>query len=132
MSESSKKQSAFWFAVFAVSNLAYTYIQDDLRPNDEGDSETFQYLMGIGPNLFAAISVPSLFMITLPYLLKSSDSEKSRIKMLVLSASVSLLGLSVWEVVQITTNNGFFDPHDLYWTGIGTIVFVLLGSTLKS
>jgi hypothetical protein len=111
-----------WFALFALCSLAYTFVQDDLRPNYHGDDALIIYLLGVAPNFFPAMGLPALFVILLPQL-KPGNNPWFHGKRQYTANAISLLGLLLWEFAQTAFVKARFDWHDVLWTCIGALVF---------
>jgi len=112
----------YWFALFALCSLAYTYVQDDLRPNYHGDDVVIIYLLGVAPNFFPALGLPALFVILLPQL-KPGNNPWFHGKRQYTANAISLLGLLLWEFAQTAFAKARFDWHDVLLTCIGALVF---------
>jgi hypothetical protein len=57
---------------------------------------------------------------------KPSTSVWLNGKAQILSISISVIGLSLWEFAQTFSTRGHFDWHDLIWTIIGALSFYLI------
>ncbi len=122
MKTSSK--SYFWLAVFAVCFISYQQISDNIRPEYNGDDYIMKYLLGIAPNFFPAIGIPSLFVVLIPQL-KINGKWMNEKKHLIANI-ISTTGLITWEFIQTYSTKLHFDWNDILWTFIGACVFQLL------
>lgn len=117
----SSNKMYYWFALFAVCFISYQQISDNIRPNYNGYNLIIKYLLGIAPNFFPAIGIPSLFLILIPQLKWTNKWFKD--KKQITANVISLSGLISWEFIQSTSTKLHFDWNDILWTIIGAIVF---------
>jgi hypothetical protein len=117
----SSNKMYYWFALFAVCFISYQQISDNIRPNYNGNNLTIKYLLGIAPNFFPAIGIPSLFLILIPQLKWTNKWFKD--KKQITANVISLTGLISWEFIQSSSTNLHFDWNDILFTIIGAIVF---------
>jgi hypothetical protein len=120
-----KKSIYYWFAIFAISFVAFQILQD-IRKDYAGESLAVKYFLGVAPNFFPAIGLPALFVILIPEIFGKNKKfkricENSRIA----SSITSLVGLIIWEVLQLTGNLKF-DWNDILWTILGALIFQLI------
>lgn len=125
-----KKEIYFWFGIFALSTIAYSYIQDTLRPASIDYPDYLQYLLGVAPNYFAGISLPAIFMLLIPHL-KPKAKTWTIIRVRNWSMLISIIGLLIWEFLQLTTQNGHFDIQDILWTFLGVFTFLILQQLIQ-
>ena len=114
----------YWLAIFAICFISYQQISDNIRPEYVGDNYIIKYLLGVAPNFFPAIGIPSLFVVLIPQLkitYKWINDKKHLIANL-----ISITGLITWEFIQAYSANLHFDWNDILWTLIGAFVFQLL------
>lgn len=117
----------YWFAIFALTSIAYQLVQDNIRPNYKGDDVIIKYLLGIAPNFFPAIGVPALFVILIPEFNKGKNPNQWFTNKIHITANlISLAGLLSWEFLQTTTTRGRFDWNDILWTLFGALIFQLI------
>jgi len=117
------KLEYYWFLIFALCFTAFNQIQDNFRPNYSGDDTIIKYLLGVAPNFFPAIGIPSLFIMVIPLVLKKNNSETWIYKKRHLSANLfSVIGLVGWEFAQLS-GKLIFDWNDILWTLIGALSF---------
>jgi hypothetical protein len=83
-----------------------------------------KYLLGIAPNFFPAIGIPSLFVVLIPQL-KINGKWMNEKKHLIANI-ISTTGLITWEFIQTYSTKLHFDWNDILWTFIGACVFQLL------
>ncbi len=121
------KPAYYWFAIFALTFIAYQLVQDSIRPNYNGGNLIIKYLLGVAPNFFPSIGIPALFVILIPELHnKNPTNVWLNSKKHLTAILISLIGLLSWEFMQLTTTKGRFDWHDVLWTLIGALIFYLI------
>ena len=115
---------AYYF-VFAISFLLFPIVQNDIRPNYEGDNELVVYLLGVAPNFLPGVGLPALLYVVIPEVFKSHTSLfRNR---LYWSVAISITGLVGNEFVTLfTPGQGVFDWNDIGWTIIGAGMFVAI------
>ncbi len=125
-----KRQSYFWFGLFAFATISFTLVQDDIRPNYNGQSKLIKYILGIAPNYFAGLGLSSFFVVMINHINSSSKKPSASIwlnsKAYISSILISVIGLSLWEFMQTFSTRGHFDWHDLAWTILGASTFYLI------
>lgn len=119
--------------IFAISFISYQLIQDNIRTNFVFENEIVKYLLGVAPNFFPAIGIPSFFIVVF-LSLRSKNLKGNYLseRIHLFSMPISLTGLTAWEVTQIFAPYGYFDWHDILWTFIGTSVFYLIWMFIPS
>jgi len=128
-----RKTVYYWFAVFALTSLAYQLVQDHLRPGYNGGHASVIYLLGIAPNFFPAVGLPALFVILLPEVWRRQQPDGLFMRKLhIIANMIALGGLLTWEFLQPFTTRGRFDWHDVLWTLIGAGVFHWLWTVTPS
>ena len=124
------RQSYFWLGLFAFGTIAFTHVQDNIRPNYHGQSDLIKYLLGIAPNYFAGLGLCSFFVIMITHINSTSKKPSTSVwlnsKAQFSSIFTSVIGLSLWEFAQTFSAHGHFDWHDLIWTIIGPLTFYLI------
>jgi glycopeptide antibiotics resistance protein len=118
------KSLYYWFALFALCFITYQQVQDNIRPAYADGNLTIKYLLGIAPNFFSAIGIPSLFIVIIPQM-KLTNKWLNKKKHITANL-ISLAGLITWEFLQTITTRGYFDWNDILWTLIGAFVFQLI------
>lgn len=125
-----KQQSYFWFGLFAFGTIAFTLVQDNIRPNYSGQNDLIKYLLGIAPNFFAGLGLSSFFVVMITHINSTSKKPSTSVwlnsKAHISSIVISVIGLSLWEFMQTFSTRGHFDVHDLIWTIIGALTFYLI------
>jgi hypothetical protein len=117
------KPQYYWFLIFAICFMVFNQIQDNIRPNYNGDSSVIKYILGVAPNFFPAIGIPALFVLLIPYVLKKKYLGTWLYKKRHLSANlISVIGLVGWEFIQVAGKLKF-DWNDILWTLIGALLF---------
>jgi hypothetical protein len=110
--------------IFAISFISYQLIQDNIRTNFVFENEIVKYLLGVAPNFFPAIGIPSFFIVVfLSLRSKNLKGNYLSVRIHLFSMPISLTGLTAWEVTQIFAPYGYFDWHDILWTFFGAAVF---------
>jgi hypothetical protein len=123
------KPEYLWFAIFAVTSIAYQLVQDYIRPNYSGDHLTIIYLLGIAPNFFPSIGLPALFTVLISAIRENKTNKWLNSHKHLTANLISMSGLLLWEFLQPITKNGQFDWHDVLWTIIGALIFHLIWIT---
>jgi hypothetical protein len=109
--------------------IAYQLVQDNIRPNYNGDNLTVKYLLGIAPNFFPSIGIPALFLLLIPELSKNKTNKWLNSNKHITANIISVIGLLSWEFLQMNTLRGRFDWNDVPWTFIGAFIFQLIWTT---
>ncbi len=130
-----KNQSYFWLAIFAFGTIAFTLVQDKIRPNYSGQNDVINYLLGIAPNYFAALALSAFFVVMIFHInegaKKPATSPWFTNYAHHTAAAISLTGLSLWEFAQNYSSRGHADWHDIIWTLGGTSTFYLIWYIVK-
>ena len=122
------KAEYYWFLIFAICFTAFNQIQDNIRPNYNGDNSVIEYLLGVAPNFFPAIGLPALVIILIQQSAKERNSNSSFYLKRHLSANlISIFGLVGWEFIQLFGKLQF-DWNDILWTFIGALLFHFIWS----
>ena len=103
-----------------LSFVGVIIIKGVLRPMHLGLSDTGIFLMGTLPNFFAATGFVALF-----FLISEIHSDKvaflkSSVARLNASTALTIVGLSVWEVIE-TLFGSRIDPYDIAMTIAGSL-----------
>ena len=121
------KLSTRYGAVGIAALAALTAVQW-LRENGHSKGEIPAYLLGVLPNLFAAIAITFVVLSFFADQRKLSHSRNAT-PWFLLSATISGAGLTGWEYIQRTSGRFVFDLHDIAATIVGmalSVVFFLL------
>ncbi len=117
------KPSYWYYIVFAVCFLGFTYLEDYVRASYEGSSAIITYILGFIPNYLPAVGIPCFFYVALPHIFgKKHSITLSKIAQIYV-VIFSCFGLIAWEFTQILLPLGTFDWHDVLWTLFGGITF---------
>jgi hypothetical protein len=120
-----KKSAYYWFAIFAISFVAFQIIQE-IREDYAGENLAVKYFFGVAPNFFPAIGLPSLFVILIPEIVGKNKKFKRICENRHIASNItSLVGLIIWEVLQLAGNLKF-DWNDILWTILGALTFQLI------
>jgi hypothetical protein len=80
----------------------------------------------VAPNFFPAIGLPSLFVILIPEIFGKNKKIKRICENRHIASNItSLVGLIIWEVLQLIGNLKF-DWNDILWTILGALTFQLI------
>lgn len=118
------KSLFYWFSLFVICFISFQQISDNFRPSYNGSNLIVIYLLGIAPNFFPAIGIPSLFVVIIPQLKRNNKWLKEN-KHLTANL-ISLKRLISWEFIQTNSKKLHFDWNDILWTFIGAFVFQLV------
>ena len=120
------KNEHFWLLIFAVNFASFQLVQDYIRPQYAGDSNLIRYFLGVAPNFFPAVGIPSLFMVLLPILFSGNLSSRFILKRHLTSNLISVTGLVCWEILQFT-GKLVFDWHDIvFFLNSGSDLLIIL------
>ncbi len=126
----SKQEAYFWFGLFVFGTIAFTVVQDNIRPNYIGTSDLIKYLLGVAPNYFAGLGLSSFFVVMIIHINSSSKKPYKSTwlnnKAQLSSIIISVIGLSIWEFMQTFSTRGHFDWHDIIWTILGASTFYFI------
>lgn len=126
------KSQYTYYLIFAICFAGFQYIEDVVRVNDDRSNPLVSYLLGVTPNFLPAIGISALFFVMIPELWKSTRHRLLTTKRHITVVVVSVSGLIAWEFVQIAAPNGTFDWHDVLWTLIGGVCFLILQRSISS
>lgn len=122
------KLSTRYGAVGIAALAALTAVQW-LRENGYSHGEIPGYLLGVLPNLFAAVAITFVVLSFFADQRKLSHSRNA-IPWFLLSATISGAGLTAWEYIQRSSGRFVFDLHDIAATIMGlalsVVVFLLV------
>ena len=110
-----------------LSFFGVIIIKTIIRPKHLHLSDTFDFLQGTLPNLFAG---SGLFVITFVYFRALYNNENSIMKRISFAFAFSFFGLTLWELIQYFM--GFpIDYFDILMTGIGNLLSIFLVYLLR-
>lgn len=121
------KLSTRYGAVGIAALAALTAVQW-LRENGYAHGDLPGYLLGVLPNLFAALAIAFVVLSFFSDQRKLTDSRNAT-PWFLLAATISGAGLTGWEYIQRTSGRFVFDLHDIAATIVGlalSVVFFLL------
>lgn len=117
------------YGAVGISALAALTAVQWLRENGHADGEIPAYLLGVLPNLFAAIAITFVVLSFWADQRKLSHSRNAA-PWFLLSATISGAGLTGWEYIQRSSGRFVFDLHDIAATIMGlalsVVVFLLV------
>jgi hypothetical protein len=91
--------------------------------------EIVSYLMGVMPNVLAAIAIPFVFLGIWADQRPGESYPALRQRFVIVSLFTGL-GLTAWELLQQSSHSLVFDLHDIGATiiglGVGILLFILL------
>lgn len=90
---------------------------------------TRDYLLGVGPNFAAALAITFVLLSIWSDRNKDAAFAASK-RAFFICAAISGIGLTAWELFQMTSKRLVFDPHDLGATlvgiGVAGVLFFVL------
>ena len=95
------------------------------RKQEYGAPETVLYLMGVLPNVAAAIAIPFV-LLSIWADQKPAATHQAARRSFVILMLIAGVGLIAWEFMQQSSNSLFFDYHDIAATIFGLVVAWLL------
>ena len=116
------KNGLFFLLFGFLPGIGYQAIQDRWRLAFADASESVVYLLGVAPNALGVLSLAAgLLVIGHYYFPTFTYAKLGRY-----AVFTSLIGLTLWELLQIWLPNGTFDLHDLLWTAVGAALTWLI------
>lgn len=107
------------YGLAGIGALALLSLVHWLRGRPVPDEPIFAYLLGVLPNLAAAIAIT--FVLLSIWADQNQDAPNAAARLWFAAfAAGSASGLIGWEMVQRTSARLVFDPHDIGATLIGT------------
>ncbi len=103
-----------------------------VRPFLYGKSNAVVFIFGLLPNLAAAFSIPFPIMFFCIQSLRFKIRTKMFSWLFILIVIISMGGLFIWEVVQKLIWDMPFDNNDIWATGIGGVLSILVYILLLS
>lgn len=117
------------YALVAISALAILSLVHWGRASKYDGAEFVIYLMGVLPNVAAAIAIPFVLLGIWADQNQSPSYTAAR-RIFVAVTIVAGVGLITWELIQLSSRNLVYDTHDIIATlvglGIGSLFFILL------
>ena len=113
----------YYYIIFGITFSLFSLVQENIRPNYNGENRLIIYILGVLPNFLPGIGLSSLFYVIIPEVFKPNTFIfKKRLKW---SVIISMSGLVLNEVITIFTPGiGVFDWNDILWTLIGGGLFL--------
>ena len=97
--------------------------------------DTVLYLLGVLPNVAAAIAIPFV-LLSIWADQKPAATYSAARRIFVVLTLFAGVGLVTWELVQLSSQTLVFDPHDIGATilglGVGWLLFTLLTPTANA
>lgn len=109
------------YASAGIAALAVLSLGHWLRALRAFDSPIATFILGVLPNVAAAVAIPFVVAGVLADMRKARPVPVSRRAFTMLNAG-SVLGLAGWELVQRTSTTLRFDVDDLVATLVGALV----------
>ncbi|QJR37647.1 hypothetical protein [Gemmatimonas groenlandica] len=106
------------YALVGISALAVLSLVSWARRVRFSGAESVMYLMGVLPNVAAAIAIPFILLGIWADQQPNASYDRTRRAFVVVLVGTGVL-LVAWEFVQLTSRGLVFDPHDLVATCIG-------------
>lgn len=122
----------WYYIVFAISFAGFQYLEEVIRANYQGNNFLVNYFLGVVPNFFPAIGIPCILYRIIPEIINNPKSSLLKEKAHITVFVFTQVGLILWEIQQIWAVNGTFDWHDILWTIIGGLLFLLLWKYISS
>lgn len=113
------------FGLAGIGALALLSLVHWLRGRPVPDEAIQTYLLGVLPNLAAAIAITFVLLSIWADQNKEAPYAEAR-RRFAAFAAISAAGLVAWEIVQRTSARFVFDPHDVGATLVGTGVAFLI------
>ena len=115
----------YYYIIFGITFSLFSLVQENIRPNYNGENRLIIYILGVLPNFLPGIGLSSLFYVIIPEVFKPNTFIfKKRLKW---SVIISMSGLVLNEVITIFTPGiGVFDWNDIVWTFIGGGLFLTI------
>ena len=117
------------YALVAISALAILSLVHYGRTSQYDGAELVIYLMGVLPNVAAAIAIPFVSL-SIWADQKQRLSYAAARRIFVASTLLAGVGLIGWELLQLSSRNLVYDTNDIAATlvglGMGSLFFMLL------
>ena len=108
-------------AAMGMLGLALLSSTQWARENISSNSSLFQFFLGVSPNIAAGYAMPLIIASFLPKVVKNENKREAR-KLFLYVAAFTTFGLIVWEFIQVTSENLYFDTNDIIATFIGAFL----------
>lgn len=109
------------YGVAGIAALAALTGVQWLRENGYSRGDVDGFLLGVLPNLLAAIAI-TFVVLSFGADQRKLDGYRAAIPWFVGSAAIAGAGLIVWEIIQRTSGNFVFDVYDIGATLVGLVV----------
>jgi hypothetical protein len=109
------------YGIAGIGALAALTSVQWLRENGYAHGEAPGYLLGVLPNLFAAIAITFVVLSFCADQRKLTTYDGAR-PWFLLSAAIAGVGLIGWEVIQRSSGRFVFDYHDIGATLLGLVL----------
>jgi len=113
------------YGIAGIGALAALTVVQWLRENGYAHGEVPGYLLGVLPNLFAAVAITFVVLSFCTDQRKLTAYGTAR-PWFLLSAAIAGVGLIGWEVVQRSSGRFVFDEHDIGATLVGLVLSAAL------
>ncbi|OYW21884.1 MULTISPECIES: hypothetical protein [unclassified Sphingomonas] len=113
------------YGLVSIGALALLSLVHLMRGIDREWPPIVAYLMGVMPNIAAAIAIPFVVLGYLADQRKTAPPAAFR-RWFYAAATVSLIGLIGWELLQRRSTGLIFDVDDIGATFVGTMIAVML------
>jgi hypothetical protein len=113
------------YGVAGIGALAALTAVQWLRENGYTHDETAGYLLGVLPNLFAAVAITFVVLSFCADQRKLTAYPGARPWFLI-SAAIAGVGLIGWEIIQRSSGRFVFDFHDIGATLVGLVLSAAL------
>ena len=89
------KKHFLYYTIFGISFFLFGLVQSYIRPSYVGGNDLVIYFLGVAPNFFPGIGIPSFFYVSIPEVFKSNSSVyKNKLKWSVVISMVGLIAVS--------------------------------------
>ena len=109
------------YALVGIAALAAVTAVQWLRENKLLRGEVPDYLLGVLPNLCAAVAITFVLLSILADQMKLIEYRTAR-RWFLFAGAIAGVGLIGWEVVQLTSDNLIFDFNDIGATLAGLVL----------
>jgi hypothetical protein len=113
------------YGIAGIGALAALTAVQWLRENGYAHDDVSGYLLGVLPNLFAAVAITFVVLSFCTDQRKLTARDSARPWFLI-SAAISGVGLIGWEVIQRSSGRFVFDFHDIGATLVGLVLSAAL------